>query len=230
MDERELRMLREAEAARVRRWRLSLIATAAGVAALTGGLVVGLGSEGDRATMGGVAAGVGAVLTLGGAIKGWCNRPGRPAAVLEASLGGRRDRVQRQRTQQLLLFPALMLAFFGQAFNAIEAVLAGRAEFHHLIQLSVPILYGWLIPAIVMGWDGGSRQNRKYLDDELTQVFRARSMILAFVVLMAGATLAFGLGLWRVQYGVAALPFVIAFGGAAAGLRFAWLDREAERG
>jgi hypothetical protein len=46
---------------------------------------------------------------------------------------------------------------------------------------------------------------------------------------MTGLTVALGLGLWRPQYGIMALPYVLALGGASAGLRFAWLDREAGR-
>jgi hypothetical protein len=80
-----------------------------------------------------------------------------------------------------------------------------------------------------MGWDGGSRKNKRFLEDELTQSLRARSMILAFFVLMAGATVSLGLGLWRAEVGILSLPFVLAAGGASAGLRFAWLFREAGR-
>ena len=34
------------------------------------------------------------------------------------------------------------------------------------------------------------------------------------------------LGMWRPAVGVAALPYVLAAGGATAGLRFAWLDMD----
>jgi hypothetical protein len=46
---------------------------------------------------------------------------------------------------------------------------------------------------------------------------------------MAGTTIALGLGLWRLETGLIALPFALAAAGATAGLRFAWLDREAGR-
>jgi hypothetical protein len=36
-------------------------------------------------------------------------------------------------------------------------------------------------------------------------------------------------GLWRPEVGILTLPFVLAAGGASAGLRFAWLFREAGR-
>ena len=49
------------------------------------------------------------------------------------------------------------------------------------------------------------------------------------LALLGGVTVALGLGLWRAEYGVLALPYVLALGGASAGLRFAWLDREAGR-
>jgi hypothetical protein len=57
-------------------------------------------------------------------------------------------------------------------------------------------------------------------------VLRSRAIAAAFIVLMAGGTVAFGLGLWRTDLGIAALPFILSAAGATAGIRYAWLDRE----
>jgi hypothetical protein len=54
-------------------------------------------------------------------------------------------------------------------------------------------------------------------------------MVWAFFVLMSGTTIALGLALWRPETGIVAIPFALAAAGATAGLRFAWLDREAGR-
>jgi hypothetical protein len=83
--------------------------------------------------------------------------------------------------------------------------------------------------ALAMGWDGNSRKNRRYLEDELTEALRARAVVWAFGVLMAGGTVALCVGLWRPEMGVADLPFAMVAAGATAALRFALLDREAGR-
>ncbi|QYF87139.1 hypothetical protein [Brevundimonas sp. PAMC22021] len=211
------------------RWGLGLVAVSG--AAVVGGAVVGLrtGGEGDVATAAGAAVGLGLVALLGGAALAWCARPGRPLVPPTDGQETRRDRLQRARTQQLVIFPFVMLAFMMQSHRGMQAVLAGQGDLGAYLQVSLPVIYGWLVPAIVMGWDWNTRQHRRFLDDELTQAMRAQAMMLAFAVLMAGVTVAMVLGMWRPAVGVAALPYVLAIGGATAGLRFAWLDREAER-
>ena len=177
----------------------------------------------------GVATGIGFALTLIGAIWAWSARPGQSIIVAASGEGARRDKLERARTQQLVMLPVVLLLFMAQAHRAMERILGGDHNLGAYVQVLLPVLYGWLIPLIVMGWDAHTRKNRRFLEDELTQLMRARSMILAFVVLMTGLTVALGLGLWRPQYGIMALPYVLALGGASAGLRFAWLDREAGR-
>lgn len=202
-----------------------------GAAALAGGtgFAVMVGTDGDQATTAGVVAGVGFALVIVGALMAWCGRPGRPIDMTESGEGARREKLQRARTRQLIIYPVVMLMFMVQAHIAMQRVLGGDHNLGAFVQILLPVLYGWLIPVLVMGWDWHAQKNRRLLEDELTQVMRARSMILAFVVLMSGVTVALGLGLWRADYGVMALPYVLALGGSSAGLRFAWLDREAGR-
>lgn len=215
---------------RRKRFRLGLGVVSASLAAIAGGAVVGVmtGGEGEVATAGGAAVGMGAVAMVAGAALAWCSRPGRPQSPPFGE-ETRRDRLQRARTQQLVILPFVMLAFMMQAHRGMQDVLAGAGGLGAYLQVSLPVIYGWLVPAIVMGWDWNTRRHRRFLDDELTQSMRAQAMMLAFVVLMAGTTVAMVLGMWRPAYGIAALPYVLATGGATAGLRFAWLDREAER-
>ena len=219
------------QSSRRRCWWGGVAMLVIGAAALAGGAGFALmqGTEGDQATTAGVAAGFGFGLMIIGAMMAWCGRPGQPIDVAESRDGARREKLQRERTRQLVLFPLVLLLFMAQAHLAMQRVLGGDHNLGAYVQILLPVLYGWLIPVLVMGWDWNAQKNRRLMEDELTQVLRARSMILAFVVLMGGVTVALGFGLWRADYGVLALPYVLALGGASAGLRFAWLDREAGR-
>jgi len=208
---------------------LLLVLVGLGAAMAGGGFAWGDGKTGDGATLAGVIAGMGAAFVAGGGIGAWLYRPNGPRWTCDPTEAGRRDRLQAQRARQLSIIPSLSLLFMAQALGAMHDILAGKGGFGDYLQLGLPVLYAWLTAVIVMGWDGGSRKNKRFLEDELTQSLRARSMILAFFVLMGGTTLSLGLGLWRPEVGMVSLPFVLAAGGAAAGLRFAWLFREAGR-
>jgi hypothetical protein len=208
---------------------LLIILVALGAAMAAGGFAYGLDKTGDAATMAGVIAGMGAAFVVAGAICAWLYRPNGPRRRIDPTEPGSRDRLQAQRARQLSIFPWVSVIFLGQAFGAVEHVLAGEVRWVDGVRLIVPVLYAWVTALIVMGWDRGSLKNRRLLEDELTQSLRARSLTLAFFVLMGGATLALGLGLWRAEIGIASLILVLAAGGAAAGLRFAWLFREAGR-
>ena len=224
-------VVRQIKTERGRCWWSGIVMAVVGAVALVGGtgFAILFGTEGDQATAAGVVAGMGFGVVLIGSIMAWLGRPGRPIDMATSGEGAQRDKLQRARTQQLVIYPAVLLLFMAQAHSAMQRVLGGDHNLGAYVQILLPVLYGWLIPVLVMGWDWHAQKNRRLLEDELTQVMRARSMILAFVVLMSGVTVALGLGLWRADYGVMALPYVLALGGASAGLRFAWLDREAGR-
>lgn len=231
MSQNEADALKRATTERGRCWWGGVALVVVGVMGLIGGtgFVLLKGADGDQATIAGVAAGMGFAFILLGGLAMWWGRPGRPIDLATSRDGARREKLQRERTRQLVLFPLVLLLFMAQAQMGMQRVLGGDHNAGAYVQILLPILYGWLIPVLVMGWDLHARRNRRLLEDELTQVMRAKSMILAFVVLMGGVTVALGLGLWRADYGVMALPYVLALGGASAGLRFAWLDREAGR-
>lgn len=224
-------VVQRVKAERNRCWWSGIVMAGVGGAALVGGtgFAILVGTGGDQATAAGVLAGIGFGLVLIGSIMAWRGRPGRPIDATTGREGARREKLQRERTKQLVIYPVVLLLFMFQAHSAMQRVLGGDHNLGAYVQILLPVLYGWLIPVLVMGWDWHAQKNRRLLEDELTQVMRARSMILAFVVLMSGVTMALGLGLWRADYGVMALPYVLALGGASAGLRFAWLDREAGR-
>lgn len=215
---------REAQARRGKYIR-ALAAAGAGVALTVLGAVMGAGRSGDAATGWGVVAGVGVGLVIGGTVIALLLRLGGNGWRPEEG-AGRRERLQRQRVWMLWLLPLATVAFLVQSSFAMQDIVAGEGAFTDYISAGLPVLYAWVVAMITLGWDHQSRTHRRFLEDELTGVLRARAITAAFGVLMLGATLAFALGLWRADYGVRALPFVLAAAGATAGIRFAWLDRE----
>jgi len=206
--------------------RTALVLAGTGVAAAAAGWIGGRGTEGDIATGWGVLAGVGFATVVVGAVKFWLDqRMDQEAGDAGGAL--RRERLHVDRSRQLWVYPLLAVAFLVQAISAIGDILAGTGRVSDYLQALLPVLYAWLVVAITLGWDGHTRKNRRFLEDELTLVIRARAMTAAAVVLMAGLTIAFGLALWRTEIGVLALLFALTAGGVTAGIRFAWLDREA---
>lgn len=225
MDERELDSERRS---RRRYFRMAMAAAGLGAAAMGVGFGLGLGREGEAATGFGVLAGAGAVGLIGGALTAWVHRPGATGWIAEAG-AGRRDRLQAERSGQLLVFPLVGLVFLVLAIGPAREVLRGEATFGNYLSIMLPVLYGWLTAAIAMGWDGQSLRNRRYLEDELTVVLRARAITLAFFVLMFGATVALAVSLLQAEAGLLTLLVAVTAAGATAGVRFAWLDREAGR-
>ncbi len=222
MDDRELQ--REARARRTK--FANALATIVLGAMMAGfGFVMGSQRTGDDATGWGVLAGVGVGLAVGGAILAWILRPGANGWRTETE-PLKRDRLQAQRVRQLWIFPIVTLAFLIQSTLAMQDILAGGGSFGDYASASLPVIYAWVVASITMGWDHQTRANKRFLEDELTGVLRARAIGAAFVVVMIGATVAFCIGLWRADLGVAAMPFVLSIAGATAGIRFAWLDRE----
>lgn len=222
MDDREMR--KEARARRTK-FASALVTIVLGAMMSGFGFAIGGARTGDEATGWGVLAGVGFGLALGGAILAWILRPGANGWRIETE-PLKRDRLQAQRVRQLWIFPIVTLLFLVQSTLAVQDILEGEGSFGDLASASLPVIYAWLVAAITMGWDHQTRANKRFLEDELTAVLRARAIGAAFLVLMLGATLAFGLGLWRPELGIAAMPFVLSAAGATAGIRFAWLDRE----
>lgn len=144
-------------------------------------------------------------------------------------LGGRRDREQRARTAQLTVLPAsLLVLILVGSLNARRMLLEGERDSTALLPALLVALLVVLPPVMVMGWDGGARKLRRYLEDELTREFRARAIATGFWVLLPGVVAAYLIGLWRPADAVVLLPMVLWAGGAAAALRFAALHRSAE--
>lgn len=223
MDEQELA---KAGRTRARKFWSAICLVVLGLLALGFGFVTGQGLTGDAATFAGVIAGLGFSLILVGALVAWRNWPGDTRWMSEAPQG-KRDRLQTQRSRQLFLFPVVAVIFLALALEPVRHVVEGDGRLRDYLSILLPVLYAWVTASIAMGWDHNSRENRRFLEDELTIVIRARAMTAAFLVLMAGATASLALFLVRPEFGAMGLLTALAAGGAAAGVRFAWLDREA---
>lgn len=212
--------------ARLQKFRVGVVLAVLGALATVAGFLLAQGRTGDAATGAGVLAGAGFSCLLVGAVLAWWTRPGDRRWMTEAPMT-RRDRLQAQRSGQLFIFPAVAVIFLALALAPVRDVAAGEGQLRDYLAILLPVLYAWVTAAIAMGWDHNSRQNRRFLEDELTVVIRARAMTAAFLVLMIGSTAALALFLVRPDLGAIGLMIAIAAGGATAGVRFAWLDREA---
>jgi hypothetical protein len=223
MDDQDL-----VKASRARLWKFwsAVVISVIGAAAMVAGFLLAGDRSGDAATGPGVLAGIGFSCMLVGAFIAWRTRPGDKRWMTEAPRT-RRDRLQAQRSAQLFMFPAVAVIFLALALNPVRDVSAGEGQLRDYLAILLPVLYAWGTVSIAMGWDHNSRQNRRVLEDELTIAIRARAMTAAFLVLMIGATAALALFLVRPELGAIGLMIAIAAGGATAGVRFAWLDREA---
>ncbi len=207
---------------------LGLVVGADGVEADgAGGWAARAAGGADKLATGALALGV-AVLICG-ALMALFNRPGEASRRLAAQGGGNAEKAHRDRAYMLSIIPLTMLFFASRAVPGVGRLVDGTADLGDKLFLGVALLYAWLGPLVVMGWDGGSRRNRKYLEDELSRHIRARSITFAFFVLLAGTSGALVLAMFNPVWAVQSLPPVLAGAGAAASLRFAWLDRQAGR-
>ncbi len=232
MDNGERDRLEAREARRERRFRAALVVMWTAVLVSIATALSGWGGLIDETVFGesafaAVLIALGLIALAAGAAA-MASMPGADRQRLHG-LGGRRDREQRARTSQMLFLPAILLVTVSiGALNAARLLAGEREAAVWICALVVPLLVA-LPPAMVMGWDGGARKLRRFLEDELTREFRARAMALGFWVLLGSATALYLFGLWRPAEAVALLPFALWAGGGAAALKFALLHRRAER-
>ena len=62
----------------------------------------------------------------------------------------------------------------------------------------------------------------------MTRDIRRRALSLGFIVLMSGMTGLFLLSLWKPASGLMVFPATLMLSASVAGLRFVWLDQQAE--
>lgn len=139
----------------------------------------------------------------------------------------RRDRTQRARARQLTGLGFGLTGMLIVSTLGVGRVMHGTADRGELMFAATAALLAWMVPMLVMGWDGGSRRDRKWLEDELTREWRGRAMALGFLVLLAGMTALYLVGLWRPDLAMIGFPGVLIGSSMIVGLRFAWLDHQA---
>lgn len=146
------------------------------------------------------------------------------------SPGSYRDRIQRDWVSRITVLPAAAFGLTVIAMSQAGDWLSGEdRDARTVILAGVAVLNLLIIPAMVMGWDGGSRKVRRLLDDELTRAYRASAMTWACWVLLVGVAGVYLVGLWKADAAVIALPMILWLGAATVALRFAQLHRRAER-
>ncbi|MDP3403672.1 MAG: hypothetical protein Q8S03_03210 [Brevundimonas sp.] len=207
-------------------YQVAIALMLAGVATFAAGVLGDRNAGSDVGNGWGFLAGFGVAGFFVGLVKLWIEHQ-IDLAGIEGGGARKRERMQAQRASMLWAMPIVTVLMLGLALEPAGDVLAGETVGRGYFWLSMPVLYAWFITATTMGWDVYSRKNRRFLDDELTRALRMRALTPAFTVLMAGVTIALVLGLVRPLLGIVALPFVLAAAAATAGIRFAWLEREA---
>ena len=213
--------------ARARRFKGGLLAVGLAAAAGAMGLVLAMdGSAVEQRNALIVLAVAGAVAVVG-AVLAATARPNAETRSLDAGLS-RRDREQRQRRATLFAMPFQVMFALVLGVPAVNRLLSDAPRSWDWVVAGLVVLWAWVIPAAVMGWDVASRKAKKFLEDELTQALRGRAMTLGYVVLLAGVSAVYLLGLWRPDWAMIAFPFALAAGAVTPALRFALLDRAAE--
>lgn len=171
---------------------------------------------------------IGVTLTVAGAGIGLLAWKGKAERDHLDCGGTRRDRVQRHRRSIMLALPFASVGVVAFGLGAIWRVTQGRGEISDLMwAASLPIL-AWIVPLMVMGWDKEGREQKRWIEDELTREWRARSVSLGFVVLMGGLSAVYAVGLFRPDWAMLGLPVVLMITAGTVGLRYVWLDSRAE--
>nr|WP_314431179.1 hypothetical protein [uncultured Brevundimonas sp.] len=163
----------------------------------------------------------------------WAGRymPNGDTVRVENAKGGYRDSVQKKRAVSMALMPltSMYLVYQGTLGAWHIANGQGDAQAWSMVGLS-PIISVFLL-LMVAGLDNrGDKKMKRLLEDELTLSFRRDALNVALAVAMIGLVAVFGLGLWRPEAAVAALPGLMFVTASASALRYWQLDRRASGG
>ena len=142
----------------------------------------------------------------------------------------RRDRTQRLRRVRLATIPFAGVGVVVLSLLALSRIVTGQGDAGDFIWAALLPLCAWVVPLMVLGWDREGRRDRKWLDDELTREWRGRALSLGFLVLMGGMSGLYLIGLYRPEWTMLGFPVVLAGAAGVVGLRYAWLDGQAEGG
>lgn len=223
------RAMIRAEHDRQRRYFLSVLPLSAGLSGvLIAGLLIADGAV-EPVALAWLGLAV-AIVALGwGGLQMWRARPNAITHQLAARAGYWEGRQRARLASQLFLFiPAIGL--LGWSLNAAWRLATGSGEWFHwaaaAIAVVIPLMGGLTVAGI---GTGETSRGRSRMDDELTDIIRKRALATGYVALLAAATCIYLIGLWRPALAITLTPVALLVGSAAAALRFALLERKAER-
>lgn len=163
----------------------------------------------------------------------WAGRymPNGDTVRVENARGGYRDKVQKKRAVSMALMPLTSLYLFYLSTLGAWNIANGQADTQDWSMAGLSPMISLFLLSMVAGLDNrGDKKLKRLLEDELTLSFRRDALNVALAVAMVGLILVFGLGLWRPEAAVAALPGLMFVTASAAGLRYWQLDRRASGG
>ena len=227
----ELEQARANERYRVRRlWLVSALG-GVGIAAGIGGLLLATNGEG-RVSLAGAFIGFLGLAGVAASVS-WAGRylPNGDTVRVENAKGGYRDMVQRQRAVSMALMPLTSLFLVYRGSMGAWDVATGQGDHLDWLMIGLSPVISIVLLMMVAGLDNpGDKKMKRLLEDELTLSFRRDALNVALAVAMIGLLVVFGLGLWRAEAAVAALPGLMFVTASAAGLRYWQLDRRASGG
>ena len=163
----------------------------------------------------------------------WAGRymPNGDTVRVENAKGGYRDKVQKKRAVSLALMPLTSLFLVYQGTLGAWHIANGQAGTQDWSMVCLSPMISLFLLSMVAGLDNrGDKKMKRLLEDELTLSFRRDALSVALGVAMVGLIVVFGLGLWRPEAAVAAMPGLMFVTASAAGLRYWQLDRRASGG
>jgi hypothetical protein len=224
----EVETLLKSEGGRQGRERIGVVVVTAGI--MTGSVTLLLGDMGafpeDGLRYGWWAA---FALLFAGLFTSLLSQRGRARRRLNALIG-RRDRLQRKRNDHIYTSSVTGWMMVAITLTPLWRISQGHLDPGDIGYVVGATLSPWLVVMSVNGWNGLASLNRRWLEDEVTLEIRRRALSLGFVVLMLATTALFFVSLWDRSWAMLAFPTVLMAAASITGLRFVWLDQQAEGG
>ena len=227
----ELEQAKANERHRVRQLRIVSALGGVGATAGLGGLLLATNGVGWMSVAGPLLAFFGLLGVVASVAFAGRYLPNGDTVRVENARGGYRDMLQKKRAVSMALMPLTSLYLVYQGTLGAWNIANGQSDQSDWIMAGLSPLIGVFLLSMVAGLDNpGDQKMKRLLEDELTLSFRRDALNVALAVAMIGLIVVFGLGLWRAEAAVAALPGLMFVTASAAGLRYWQLDRRASGG
>jgi cytochrome bd-type quinol oxidase subunit 2 len=222
----EVEALLKSERRRQGRERFGLVTMVAGM--LIAGLTL-MFKDAEAISIDQVSTGlmIAAAIGVAGALMILLWKRGASARRLEGLIG-RRDRLQRVRNDRIYATSITGWGLVAVSLPALSRIAQGQADGSDIGLVAAAAMSPLFVVMSVAGWGGLAQLNRRWLEDEVTRDIRRRALSLGFLVLMTAVTGLFILSLWEQDRARTAFPAVLMLAASVAGLRFVWLDQQAE--